>query len=175
MELPYAYPVEVLHLLVSAGHAYEGRPADGPLAVATRDAEEVEVVAGKGIRGDRYFGRAAHADASVTLLAVEGLEAVADELGVPALDPLLARRNVVLRGAPVDALTRRAFSLEAGGPPVLFAGGRPANPCAWMDVVYAPGAFRAMRRRGGVRARPETSGLLRRGPGVLRTAHPLPA
>ncbi|NHC44458.1 molybdenum cofactor biosysynthesis protein [Motilibacter aurantiacus] len=169
MELPYSYSVEVLHLLVSPGHAYEGRPADGPALVPTADADEVEVVAGRGIRGDRYFGRPAHVDASVTLIAVEGLEAVAAELGLPALDPLLARRNVVLRGVPVDALVRTPFSLEAGGPPVLFRGGRPANPCAWMDVVHAPGAFRALRRRGGVRARPEASGILRRGPGVLRT------
>jgi hypothetical protein len=36
-----------------------------------------------------------------------------------------------------------------------------------MDVVLAPGAFRAMRRRGGVRTAPLTNGVLHTGPARL--------
>jgi hypothetical protein len=59
---------------------------------------EVEVRAGFGIVGDRYAGKAAHRDASVTVIGVEPLETLAAELGVPPFDPLRTRRNVVLRG-----------------------------------------------------------------------------
>jgi hypothetical protein len=37
-----------------------------------------------------------------------------------------------------------------------------------MDVVLAPGAFRAMRGRGGVRCEPLDDGVLQLGPARLR-------
>jgi hypothetical protein len=36
-----------------------------------------------------------------------------------------------------------------------------------MDVVLAPGAFKALRGRGGVRCEPLSDGVLRRGPATL--------
>jgi hypothetical protein len=65
------------------------------------------------------------------------------------------------------------FSLDAGAGPVLLRGGRPANPCAWMDVVLAPGAHRGLRGRGGVRCAALSDGELRLGPAVLTAAVPL--
>lgn len=160
--------VEIVHLLVSPAHAYAGRPSDGPGNVVTEDRDLVEVVAGKGIVGDRYFGRSAHSKAAVTVFGMETLDHVAAALGLPeALDPLLARRNIVLRGVDVNTLRDREFVLETAAGSVRFLGRRPANPCAWMDVVYAPGAFRAMRAVGGLRCSPLTSGTLSRGPATL--------
>jgi MOSC domain-containing protein YiiM len=147
----FRYPVEVLHLLVSPEHAYFGRPRDGAVEVPTTDADRVELVAGKGIVGDRFFGKAAHMDAAVTLFAVEALEAIAAELGAGPFDPLLPRRNVVLRGAQLAPLLGEELVLESRGDAVRLRAGRPANPCAWMDRVLAPGAHAAMRGRGGVR------------------------
>ena len=95
MTATYSYGVEILHLLVSPAHAYFGRARDGAADVPTTDADRAELVAGKGVVGDRFFGKAAHMDAAVTLLAVEALEAVAEDLGAAPFDPLLARRNVV--------------------------------------------------------------------------------
>ena len=131
--------------------------------------------AGFGIVGDRYAGRPAHRDASVTVLAAESVEALAAELGSGPLDPLLARRNVVLRGAEVEALRGQEFSLDCGEGVVVLQGGRPANPCAWLDTVLAPGAHRGMRGRAGIRCAPLTDGVLRLGPAVLRSAVPLDA
>ena len=169
----FRYDVEILHLLVSPAHAYFGRAKDGPADVPSEDAERVEVVAGKGIVGDRFFGKAAHMDAAVTLFAVEGLEAIADELGTDPLDPLLTRRNVILRGAELSPLVGVEFALESGGDRVLLRGGRPAHPCAWMDRMLAPGAHAAMRGRGGVRCQALSGGTLRRGPAVLVSPVPL--
>jgi len=173
MTASYEYDVEILHLLVSPDHAYFGRPRDGAVAVPTTDARQVQVVAHQGIVGDRFFGKAAHLDAAVTLMAVEALETVADELGVPRFDPLLPRRNVVLRGAELAPLQGHEFSLSSGGGVVRLVGGRPAAPCAWMDRVLAPGAHAALRGRGGLRCRPQSDGTLTRGPAVLTSPVPL--
>lgn len=152
--MSHEYDVEILHLLVSGSHAYFGRAKDGAAEVPTVDAARAEVVAGKGIVGDRFFGKAAHMDAAVTLFAIESLEAIAAELGAAPFDPMLPRRNVVIRGAELAPLIGQDFSLVGAGGRVDFHGGRHAHPCAWMDTVLAPGAHKAMRGRGGLRCRP---------------------
>jgi MOSC domain-containing protein YiiM len=163
-------PVEVVELLVSPVHRYEGRPADGPLPAgeATELRDAIEVRAHLGVRGDRYFGRSAHRTAAVTFQAIEALEALATELGAPPPGLAETRRNVLLRGVDVDALTGRRFSLDAGDGAISFQGHRPARPCGWMNVVIADGAHRAMRGRGGIRAEPLGDGTLRLGEAVLR-------
>ncbi|WIJ45187.1 MOSC domain-containing protein [Curtobacterium citreum] len=168
-------PVEVVLLLASPRHRYAGRPADGALpADGPELRDRIELRAGLGIVGDRYFAARAHVHATVTVIGVEGLEEVGRSLGA-AVDPSATRRNVVLRGADVEALHGEPFSLQVPGEePVLFRGYRPANPCAWMDHEVAPGAFRAMRGRGGVRCDPESDGVLTVGPAVLRTTRPVP-
>ncbi|MGN7150512.1 MOSC domain-containing protein [Arthrobacter sp. SAFR-179] len=165
----FRYDVEILHLLVSPAHAYFGRAREGAADVPTTDA----VVAGKGIAGDRFFGKAAHMDAAVTLFAVESLEAIAAELDAGPFDPLLTRRNVVLRGAHLAPLLGQDFVLESGASSVSLHGGRHAQPCAWMNEMLAPGAHPAMRGRGGIRCRALSSGLLHRGPAVLVSPVPL--
>ena len=173
VELPYRYGVEVVGLLASPGHRYDGRPGtDVPPQTSDRR-DRIEVRAGFGIVGDRYAGRTAHRDAAVTVVAAEAVESLAADLGTGPLDPLLTRRNVVLRGAEVEALRAQLFSLDCGLGAVVLRGGRPANPCAWLDVVLAPGAHRGMRGRGGVRCTPLSDGVLRLGPAVLATAIPL--
>jgi MOSC domain-containing protein YiiM len=173
MTASYRYDVEVLHLLVSPAHAYFGRAREGAADVPTTDAGHAELVAGKGVVGDRFFGKAAHMDAAVTLLAIEALEAMAAELGAEPFNPLLTRRNVVLRGAQLAPLLGHDFALESRGDLVRLKAGRPAHPCAWMDEMLAPGAHKAMRGRGGVRCQVLSDGVLHRGPAVLISPVPL--
>jgi MOSC domain-containing protein YiiM len=171
--LPYRYDVEIVGLLASPEHRYDGRPGD---AVPPQDDDRRAVLTVRGevgIVGDRYAGRPAHRDAQVTVLAAEGLEALAAELGAPAPDPLLARRNVVLRGAEVEALRGEEFSLDCGEGEVRLRGGRPANPCAWLDVALGAGSHRGLRGRAGIRCAALSDGVLRLGPAVLRSAVPL--
>lgn len=164
---------EIVSFLVSPTHAYAGRPADGPEPTATTTPTVIELRAGHGVVGDRYAGRRAHADAAVTILAVEALEAVAAELGVPAFDPAAARRTMLLRGVEAEALRGEDFALDSGDGPVLLAGRRPAAPCAWMDRVLAPGAHAALRGRAGVRCAVLGSGTLRAGPVTVTAGVPL--
>jgi MOSC domain-containing protein YiiM len=162
------YEVEIVALLVSPTHAFEGRPQDGPRPDRVPVARDhVEVRAGLGLVGDRYFNHRAHRNAAVTLFAAESLDAL--QLN-PRPDPRAVRRNIVLRGFPVDDLVKQVFSLESDDGPIRFQGHRPAHPCAWMDVVIAPGAWRGLRGHGGVRCVPLDDGRLRLGAAVLETA-----
>jgi MOSC domain-containing protein YiiM len=172
-EVGTAVRVEITGLLVSSVHAFAGRPADGPLPDPAVPADRVEVRAGLGLVGDRYFGRPAHRHAAVTVLDAAAVRETTRALGLPDVDPLRTRRNVVLTGFAVDALARGAvFSLDSGDGPVRLRAHRPAHPCRWMDVVVGPGAFRALRGRAGVRCEPLDDGVLRLGPTVLRVLEP---
>ncbi|MGD9526864.1 MOSC domain-containing protein [Pseudonocardia sp.] len=168
-----AHDVEIVGLLVSPVHAFAGRPADGPLPDPATPADRVEVRASLGLVGDRYFGHPAHRRAAVTVLDAAAVQDMARELGLPDVDPLRARRNVVLTGFAVDALARgTVFSLDSGDGPVRLRAHRPAHPCRWMDVVFGPGAFRALRGRSGLRCEALDDGVLRLGPAVLRMLEP---
>jgi MOSC domain-containing protein YiiM len=173
-QLPHSREVEIVMLLASPLSRYEGRPSDGPLpAVGDEVRESIDIRAGLGVVGDRYFGKPAHVRASVTVMAAEVFDLVAGDLDIHhALDMSAARRNIVLRGVDVDAMRGQTFSLDSGSGPVVFRANRPANPCAWMDVMLAPGANRALRGRGGMRCEPLSSGTLRVGTAILRTEAP---
>ena len=157
--------VEIVALAVSPHHAFEGRPQDGPRPDPEPVARtEIEVRAGLGIVGDRYFARPAHRDASVTLIAQESLPAGAGLAQV--------RRNILVAGIPVDDLVGTVLTLDSGDGPVRLHAKRRANPCAWMDVTIAPGAWRALHGHGGVRCTPLDDGVLRVG-AVTFTASPI--
>jgi hypothetical protein len=169
------YRVEVVALVTSPGHSYwfhSRDPADGVGPYPPEYPDEVEVVAGQGVVGDRFFGRVSQLASAVSFLAAEAVEAVAAELGLPdgeALDPRLARRTVVTRGVDLNGLRHQEFSLDTGAGPVPFLAAGETAPCAWMDAVLAAGARDLLRGRGGLRANPTGSGRLRVGPAVLRT------
>jgi MOSC domain-containing protein YiiM len=148
---------EIVQLLASPVHRYEGRPVDGPAPAPPDElVDEIRVRAGLGIVGDRYFGSPAHQDASVTVIAQESLP--------PGADLTQVRRNILVSGIAVDDLIGSVLILDSGDGPVRLHVKRRANPCAWMDVVIAPGAWRALRGKGGVRCRPLDDGILRVGP-----------
>ncbi|WP_144119078.1 molybdenum cofactor biosysynthesis protein [Catellatospora sichuanensis] len=148
---------EIVQLLASPVRRFQGRPADGPSPAPPAElVEQVRVRAQLGIVGDRYFGRQAHRDASVTVIAQESLP--------PGADLTHVRRNILTSGIAVDELVGSVLVLDSGDGPVRLRVNRPANPCAWMDVTIAPGAWRALRGHGGIRCTPLDDGILRVGP-----------
>jgi MOSC domain-containing protein YiiM len=157
--------VQLVALLASPLHRYEGRPKDGPAPARGPELfESIELRAGLGIVGDRFFGQRAHANEAVTIMAAESLDAVAAELGAGALDFAKTRRNILIRGLAIDEL--RGATIQLGE--VVLALNRPANPCAWMDEQLADGAHRAMRRRGGMRCSVLVGGTLQLGTTLAR-------
>ncbi|MCP2322116.1 MOSC domain-containing protein YiiM [Hamadaea flava] len=156
---------EIVQLLASPVHRFEGRPQDGPVpAPAGELVAEVRLRAGLGIVGDRYFGHRAHLDAAVTVIAQDSLP--------PGADLTHVRRNVLLAGVAVDDLVGSILVLDSGDGPVRLRVNRPANPCAWMDVTIGPGAREQLRGRGGIRCTPLTDGVLRVGPVLVEIIAP---
>ena len=178
----YESDAEIVDLVTSPGHSYwfhSKDPAAGVGPHPTLSHDEIEIVARRGIVGDRFFGndvgvgggveRSSKLSSAVSLVAAEAVEEVALELGLArdALDPVLMRRNVVTRGIDLNALRRQRFALRQGDVVLEFEAGGETAPCAWMDRALAPGARDLLRGRGGLRAAPLTSGPLRVGPVTL--------
>jgi hypothetical protein len=131
-ELPYRYDVEVVGLLASAAHCFQGRPDPVVRTRAVESATRVEVRAGLGIVGDRYFGKPAHRERAVTVIAAEGLYELAAELGSGPLDPLATRRNVVLRGPRPERCADSCSAWTAGRARWCWpAGGRRTRAPGW--------------------------------------------
>ena len=150
---------EIVELLASPVQRFEGRPRDGAAPAPVGEmVERIEIRAGLGIVGDRYFARPAHRDASVTVIARESLP--------PGVGLAEVRRNILVAGLEVDDLVGRELCLDSGDGPVCLRVNRRANPCAWMDVTIGPGAWRALRGKGGIRCTPLNDGVLRLGPVV---------
>lgn len=157
--------MQIVELLVSPVHRFEGRPSDGAVAAPPGElVPEIRLREGLGVVGDRYFGKAAHRDALVTLIAQESLP---EGVGL-----LQTRRNILVSGIEVDSLVGQVLTLDSGDGPVSLAVKRRANPCAWMDVSIGPGAFRALRGRGGIRCVPLNDGVLRVGPVFANDRNP---
>jgi len=133
------------------------RPARG---AAIRVVAAAELVAGKGIAGDRY-GNAGGAR-QVTLVAAESLAAIASHLGVDAVAPEALRRNVVVRGINLVALKGRRFRI---GEAILEASGE-CHPCSRIEASLGTGGYNAARGLGGITARVIAGGIVRVGDAV---------
>ncbi len=149
--------MEIVQLLASPVSRYVGRPSDGPLPAPDGElVDSIDIRAGLGVVGDRYFGKRAHRLASVTIIAAESLPAGADLIQT--------RRNILLRRVAIDDFVGSSIALDSGFGAVELRVHRPASPCAWLDVTIAPGTRALLRGRGGVRCEPLTDGRLVLGP-----------
>jgi MOSC domain-containing protein YiiM len=116
--------------------------------------ERVRAVPGRGLEGDRYaagtgtFSRREANGRNLTIVAAEALDALAAE-GGPVVEPLAARRNLVVRGVDLDALVGRRFAVGE----VVCEGRRRCEPCAHLErVLGTPSVLRGLVHRGGLRA-----------------------
>jgi MOSC domain-containing protein YiiM len=149
--------IEVLQVFVSPGHNFFGHHGREASAYPTVEVETVECLAGRGLRGDRFLDYKADYAGQVTFFANEVFVELCAALGVRDRPPAVLRRNVLTRGADLNALVGREFTVQG----VRFAGMAECKPCYWMDAAFAPGAEEWLRGRGGLRARILTDGVLR--------------
>ena len=123
----------------------------------------VELLAGRGIPGDRYFEGIGTFSASekhgqqLTLIEAEVLDALRDE-GLE-LTPADARRNVVTRGIELNALVGQEFQIGA----VRCIGRRLCEPCSHLQRLTGTALLRPLVHRGGLRADILTSGVVQVG------------
>jgi MOSC domain-containing protein YiiM len=151
--------ISIHSLQLSPGHNYighHGRPADKhPMLIV----DAAECVAGRGLRGDRFFDHQPDFKGQVTLFADEVLAALREAFGQPCLPASALRRNVLVAGIDLNALIGRHFTLQG----IAFEGVEECRPCYWMDQAVAPGAEAWLRGRGGLRCRILSDGWLRCG------------
>lgn len=129
-----------------------------------RAREQADAVAGRGLRGDRYFEGTGHfsrpgkTGQDLTLVAAEALAALRAETGI-ALDGAAARRNIVTSGIDLNALVGRRFAIGEA----QCVGRRWCEPCAHLQRLTEPGVLRGLIHRGGLRADVVRGGRIRAG------------
>lgn len=139
-----------------------------PEAEAPMEAREaVEAVAGRGLRGDRYFAAAGTfsehpgGGRDLTLTEAEAIEAVEREAGI-ALDYSDHRRNVTTRDAALNHLVGERFRVGEA----VCEGVRLCEPCDHLRSLTAEGVTEALVHRGGLRADVIEGGPIRVGDAI---------
>lgn len=137
--------VLAIHIAAAEGHA--------PRAV-----DEVRVIAGRGLEGDRYAAQDGEAKDQVTFIEREALDALRDDYGI-TLGGAESRRNILTEGVALNHLIGREFL--AGG--CRFIGRELAEPCAYLEKKTQRGVIKGLIHRGGLRAEILQGGTLRPG------------
>ena len=150
--------MQVCQLFISPGHNFfgrHGRPAGQHPVV---EVNQAECVAGRGIRGDRFFDFKKDYTGQITFFALEVFDALRRGLNLPQVQAAAIRRNVIIAGADLNLLVGAEFDIQG----VRFSGVEECKPCHWMNSALGPGAEDWLHGRGGLRARILTDGILHR-------------
>lgn len=145
------------HLFTSPGHNYIGHHGKPSGSHAIESHQSIELVAGRGIKGDRFFDWKEDFKGQITFIDVRIIERIRDHADNPELPAEAFRRNVVIEGTNLNALIGKRFRL--GG--LLLQGSEECRPCYWMDEACGkPGTEKLMMGHGGLRCRIIESGHL---------------
>ena len=149
--------MEICHLFISRGHNFVGHHGREPDTHPMIETSEIECVAGRGIRGDRYFDFKDDYKGQITFFSLEVFDELCSAMQIQACSPSLARRNVITHSVDLNELIGQEFEVQG----VRFLGMEECRPCYWMDGAFAPGAQEFLKGRGGLRAKILTNGKLR--------------
>jgi MOSC domain-containing protein YiiM len=125
---------------------------------------EIQVVAGAGLVGDRYFERHDEPGQNITFIEAEVIEAFLSVHGRP-LDLSVTGRNVVTRGVRLNELVGKEFVV--GG--LRFRGVELCEPCLGLGQALSSPELKPatvvkeLVHHGGLRADALSSGQLRQG------------
>ncbi len=151
--------IQVTHLFTSLGHDFFGRHGKGRREYEICDQPEIELVAGRGIRGDRFFDHKENYKGQLTLFDGAVWDAVKGQFSLPELPASHFRRNVVIRGVDLSSLIGESFQISD----LVFSGSEESKPCYWMNEACAPGVEEFLKGQGGLRCRIVKGGILRVG------------
>jgi hypothetical protein len=151
--------LEIRHLYIAPEHNYFGHHGKAPGVATMMALDAVECVAGKGIRGDRFFGYKQDYKGQITFFEEETYDDLCAMFQVWDRDASAFRRNVITRGIRLNQLIDKEFTIEG----IHFRGMEECKPCYWMDQAFHSGAEEALKGRGGLRAKILSDGTLRRG------------
>lgn len=148
----------IRRLFISPAHNYFGHHGDPSGKHPAIEVGTIECVAGRGIRGDRFFDFKPDYKGQITFFAAEILQPLAAALAIAEIDPSSARRNVLVEEMDLPALIGVEFEIQG----IRFFGTEECRPCYWMNEAFGHGAEDFLKGRGGLRARILTDGILRR-------------
>ena len=137
------------------------RPSSGAPAIPC---EQIEIVSGKGIVGDRYFGRQDAPGQNITLIEAEELEDFFRSQN-RSVDYTLSGRNLLTRGIRLNSLVGREFMIDA----LRLRGVELCEPCRGFGKAHAiethPAdlVIRHFTHRAGLRADILSGGTIRCG------------
>lgn len=152
--------MKIVHLYISPGHNYFGHHGRAAGENPVMEVPEVECVAGRGIRGDRFFDYKQNYKGQITFFAEEVYRDLCRTLATNDRPPSVFRRNVITMGVELNDLIRKEFEVQG----VRFRGMAESKPCYWMEKAFGPGAEAALQGKGGLRAVILSDGILRRDP-----------
>jgi MOSC domain-containing protein YiiM len=148
------------HLYTSAGHNFFGHHGQEPDTHPVEEHDTLELVAGKGIVGDRFFDWKDDYKGQITFFDQAVVQAVRDKIGRPELPATTFRRNVIIEGVDLNSLVGKTFSLGDA----KFEGMEECRPCYWMDHTTGEESVEEfLKGRGGLRCRILTDAVLRAG------------
>lgn len=150
----------IRHLFTSPGHKYVGHHGKEPSDFPMEEKQSLELIAGKGIVGDRYFDWKEDYKGQITFFDQAMVKGVREKIDQPELPAMIFRRNVIIEGVDLNSLIGKRFSLGDA----QFEGIEECRPCYWMD--YATGEESVeefLKGHGGLRCRILTDSTLESG------------
>ncbi|WP_084799774.1 MOSC domain-containing protein [Bradyrhizobium sp. Ai1a-2] len=148
----------LLHIHIAPSASYE-----------MEELAEAECVVGRGIVGDRYYnGLGTYSPKpdvrEVTLIEQEALDALSRndpplQQGPITLEPRDHRRNLTVKGVPLNHLVGRRFRVGD----VILRGGRLNFPCKYLEELLGLPVFLPLYNRSGLNCGIERGGIIRRG------------
>jgi hypothetical protein len=149
---------KLLHIHVAPAASYE-----------MEELLEAELVAGKGIVGDRYYlGTGTYSPKpdvrDVTLFDMDVLDALLRndpplQDGPIKLAPEEHRRNLSVTGVPLNHLVGKRFRVGE----VVLRGGRLNFPCKYLDEILGRPLYLPLYNRSGLNCAIEIGGIIRPG------------
>jgi MOSC domain-containing protein YiiM len=129
--------------------------------------DAVRVVLGRGIEGDRNFGKAKHVGQNITFVAAEEIERFSTESGL-SIGLSGTRRNIVTRDVPLNDLVGREFTIGEA----RFRGVELCEPCSRLaahlrnEDVSSARIIRLFAHRAGLRADVLSTAVIRVGAAI---------
>lgn len=150
--------MRVSALYISEGHNFVGHHGGPASSFSIFEKESLECVAGRGIRGDRFFDYKPDFKGQITFFSKEVGIRLFQHLQMTEIDLKLLRRNVILEGVDLNTWIDQEFEIQG----VRFRGIEECKPCYWMNQAVGAGAEDFLKGQGGLRAKILTSGFIQK-------------
>lgn len=158
----------IRQIFISSGHNYFGHHGRAPDDYPLTEVSSIECVAGRGIRGDRFYDYKDNYKGQITFFSFEVFERLAAHFGLTNKSVGAVRRNVIVSGLDLNDLIGEEFSIQG----VRLRGTAHCRPCYWLDQAVAPGAEQFLAGNGGLRAQILSDGVISVGDAQLVLAAP---